>query len=82
MDVAEGGERALACDELSHELKTLVEAPQDIQHQGAVVDKFAKICEGVSLALHLAAVLVDGERPLSEVAELRIKEQSPRLTVV
>ena len=63
-------------------MKTLVEAPQDIQHQGAVVDRFAKVCQSVSLALHLAAVLVDGECPLREVAEFCVKEQSPRLTVV
>ena len=63
-------------------MEALVEAPQDIQHQGAVVDRFTKICQSVSLALHLAAVLVDRECPLREVAEFCVKEQSPRLTVV
>jgi len=66
---------------LSHELEPLIEAPQDVQHQCAVVEGFTKISEGVSHALHLAAVVINGEIALREVAEFSIKEQFPGLTV-
>ena len=48
--------------------------PQYVQHQSTVMDGLAKIGKGISHALHLAAVVVDGEGALGESAELRVEE--------
>ena len=74
-DVGEGGERPLASDELGHELEALIEASQNIQHMGAVGDGFAKSSKSISFVLHRAAVVVDGESALGEIAEFSIEDQ-------
>ena len=58
------GEWPLASDELGHELEVLIEASQNIQHKGAVGDRFAKSSKSISFVLHRAAVVVDGESAL------------------
>jgi hypothetical protein len=63
-DVVEGRERPLAGDELGHDLKALVEAAQNIQYQGVVLNRCAEVGESVSHAFHLVAVIVNGERAL------------------
>jgi hypothetical protein len=40
-NVCEVGKRLLARDELCHELKSLAETAQDVEHQGAVLNVFA-----------------------------------------
>jgi hypothetical protein len=66
---------------LSHELKTLIEAPQYVEYKGSIIDWFTKISKGVSHALHLATVVIDREVALGEVAEFSIKQQRPGLAV-
>jgi hypothetical protein len=80
-NVGEGGEGPLASDDVSHEQEPLVEAPQNVEHEGPVIDRFTEVGEGVSHALQLATVVVDGEVSLGQIAELSIKEQSSGLTV-
>jgi hypothetical protein len=72
----------LTGNKLRHELETLVETPQDVQHKRAVLNGFAKVGESVDHALHHAAVLVDGEGALGEVAELGVEEHGARLAIV
>ena len=69
-------------DELRHKLEALIEAAQDVHHQGAVQDRLAKISKAVGHALHFAAEFVDGERVLAELAELGVEQHSPRFAVV
>jgi hypothetical protein len=61
-DVYEQRELPLAGDELRHEPVALVEATKDVQHQSAVLDGFVEVSESISHGLHLATVVVDGER--------------------
>jgi hypothetical protein len=67
---------------LGHELVLLVEAAEQVQDEGPIGDRFAKVGEGVGDPLHLAAVLVDGEGPLGESAKLGVEEHDARLAVV
>jgi hypothetical protein len=69
-------------DELQHELEALVEATQNIQHKSTVVDGLAKIGKCISHALHLAAVIVDGEGALGEGAKLSVEKHGAGLTIV
>jgi hypothetical protein len=55
---------------------------QNIQYQGAVLNGFTEVGEGVSHAFHLAAVVVNGEHALGEGAELGVEEHGARLAVV
>jgi hypothetical protein len=80
-NVAEGRKRLLASDQLCHELKPFVEAAQDVQDERAVTDGLAKISKGISLGLHLAAVVVDGEGALREVAKFSIKDECPGFAI-
>jgi hypothetical protein len=82
VDVGERWERLLAGDELRHELEALIEATQDVEHQGAVLNGFAKSGKGVGRSLHLAAVGVDGERALGQSAELSVEDHGARLAIV
>jgi hypothetical protein len=77
-DVVEGRERPLSGNKLSHDLESFAEAAQDVEHQGAVLDGLAKVGE----ALHLAAIVVDGEGALGERAELGVDEHGARCAVV
>jgi hypothetical protein len=67
---------------LRHELKTFIEAPQDIQNKSPVLNGFAEVGEGVGPALHLAAVVINGEGALGEGAELDVEEHGAGLSVV
>jgi hypothetical protein len=71
----------LASDQLGHELKPFVEAAQDVQDERAVTDGLAKISKGISLGLHLAVVVVDGEGALREVAKFSIKDECSGFTI-
>lgn len=75
-DVGEGRERPLARDELRHEVEAFVEVTQDVEHQSAVLNGFAKIGKSVGHVLHLAAIVVDGERTLGESAKLCVENQA------
>jgi hypothetical protein len=81
-NVGEGREWPLAGDELGHELEPFVEATQDVEHQGAVLDWLTEVGQGISHAFHLAAIVVDGESTLTEGAKLGVEEHGTRLTVV
>jgi hypothetical protein len=64
-------------NELRDDLEALVEAARNVQDQGAVLNGFAEVSEGVSHAFHLAAIVVDGECSLGEDAELGVEEHGP-----
>jgi hypothetical protein len=81
-DVVEGRERPLAGNKLSHDLESFAEAVQDVEHQGVVLDGLAKVGERVGEALHLAAIVVDGEGALGERAELGVDDHGARRAVV
>jgi hypothetical protein len=81
-NVSEGWERLLSGDELGHELKPFIEAPQDVEHQSAVLDRLAEVGQGIGHAFHLAAVVVDGESTLTEGAKLGVEEHGARFAVV
>jgi len=72
----------LAGDELRHELETFIEAAQDVQHEGAVLDGLAKISKCIGHGLHLAAEVVDGEGTLAESAEFGVEEHGAGLAIV
>jgi len=72
----------LARDELRHELEAFVEASQYVQHQSTVMNRLAQISQCISHALHLAAVIVNGESALGEGAKLSIEKHGAGLTVV
>jgi hypothetical protein len=63
-------------------LESFAEAAQDVEHQGAVLDGLAKVGERVGEALHLAAIVIDGEGALGERAELGVDEHGARRVVV
>jgi hypothetical protein len=63
-NVGERREGTLPSNELRHELKSVIEAAHNVQHQGAVGDGLAKVGESVSHTLHLTAVIIDGESAL------------------
>ena len=71
----------MSSDELSHELKPFIEAPQYVEYKGAIIDWFTKVSEGVSHALHLPTVVIDTEISLGEIAKFSVKKQRPGLTV-
>jgi hypothetical protein len=67
---------------LGHELETLVEAAQHVEHQCTVLNGFAKISRGICHGLHLAAVIVDRQGTLGESAKFGVEEHGAGLTVV
>lgn len=67
---------------MCHELESLVEAARRVQDESAVRDGLVEVSEGVSHALHLAVVVIDGEGALGESAELSVEEHGTRLAVV
>jgi hypothetical protein len=82
LDIRKQRKRSLTGNKPRHELEMLVETPQDVQHKRAVLNGFTKVGESVDHALHLAAVLVDGEGAFGEVAELGVEEHGARLAIV
>lgn len=59
---------------MSHELKPLIEASENVENQGAIDDWFIKIRKGIRHALHLTVVVINRKITLVEIAELRVKE--------
>jgi hypothetical protein len=59
----------------------LVQALEDIENEGAVVNDLTEISKNVGHPLHLAAVVVHGEIALNEDAELGVEVKSSRLAV-
>jgi hypothetical protein len=72
----------LASDELGHELETFIETPQNVQHQSSVLDGLAEVGKGIRHALHLAAVVIDGEGTLAKSAKLGVEEHGAGLAIV
>ena len=72
----------MAGDKLGHELKTFIEATQDVQHQGAIIDGLAEVGKSVCHSLHLAAEVVDREGTLGEGAELSVEQHGAGFAVV
>ena len=62
--------------------EALIQTADDIEDEGAVADDLAQVRKHVGHALHLLAVLSDGQIALREVAKLGIEEQGARLAVV
>jgi hypothetical protein len=67
---------------LCHELEALVEAAQDVQYKGTVLNGLTNISKSVSHALHFVAVVVDGEGTLGEGAKLGVEQHGVGLTIV
>jgi hypothetical protein len=65
----------------SNTLEALDETANDVEHQRAVVDRFAKVGEGVRHVLEMATVLRDGQVSLAEVAKLGVEVEGARLLV-
>jgi hypothetical protein len=65
----------------SNTLEVFGETADDIQHQRAVADRFAKVGEGVCHVLEMATVLRDGQVSLAEVAELGVEVEGASLLV-
>jgi hypothetical protein len=62
-------------------LEALGEATDDVEYQRTVVDRFSKVSEGVGHVLEAAAVLRDGQVPLTEVAELGVEMEGASLLI-
>jgi hypothetical protein len=77
----EGGEGHGPLDESLQVTVAGAEATQEVQHQGAVRHRLAKIMEGVRQALHLAVVLPHVETPLGELVELGVEVNSSSVPV-
>jgi len=58
------------------------ETPQNVQHQSSVLDGLTEVGKGIRHALHLAAVIIDGEGTLAESAKLGIEELGAGLAIV
>ena len=80
-NISKRREQLLSRDELHHELEPFIETLQYVEYQGAIADWFTKVSEGISHALHLAAVVINRKIALVEVAKFRIEEQRSGLTV-
>jgi hypothetical protein len=62
-------------------LEALGEAADDVEYQRTVADRFSKVSEGVGHVLEAAAVLRDGQVPLTEVAELGVEVEGASLLI-
>jgi hypothetical protein len=62
-------------------LEALGEATDDVEYQRTVADQFSKVSEGVGHVLEVAAVLRDGQVPLTEVAELGVEMEGASLLI-
>ena len=58
-----------------------VEAPQHVEDEGAIINNLAKVAQIVSHALHLAAIVRDGEVALLEDAEIGVEVERPSFVV-
>lgn len=70
--------RVMSCDMNWYHLLR----PRRMFSTSAVLDGLAKVSEGVSHGLHLAAVVIDGEGTLGKGAKLSVEEHGARLAVV
>jgi hypothetical protein len=61
--------------------EALVQTADDVEDEGAVMNRFAKVAESVSHPFELAAVVGDGEIALTKIAEFRVEEERPSLAV-
>jgi hypothetical protein len=77
----EGGEGHAPLDESLQVIVAGAEATQEVQHQGAVYHRLAKIAEGFRQALHLVVVLPHSEVPLGELVELGVDVKSWSVSV-
>jgi hypothetical protein len=59
----------------------LVQAADDIEDEGAVMDDLAKATEGIRHGLHLAAIVVDEVVTLDEDVKLGVEMESPHLAI-
>ena len=59
----------------------LVQAPKDIEDEGAVMNHFAEVAEEIRHGFHLGAVVADGEVALGEDAELGVELKGVKLAV-
>jgi hypothetical protein len=62
-------------------LEALGEATDDVEYQRTVADRFSEVSEGVGHVLEAAAVLRDGQVPLTEVAELDVEMEGASLLI-
>jgi hypothetical protein len=65
----------------SNRCEPFVEAADDVEDEGAVLNSFAKVGEVVGHALELLAVIGDGEITLHKSSELGIENEGARLAV-
>src|SRR6185503_14292219 len=79
-DLVERRERATAKVN-PHVTELVVEAAQNIEDEGAIVDDLAEVPELGRHGLHLAAVVADGQLTLREGAELGVKAQRSSFAV-
>jgi hypothetical protein len=65
----------------SNTLEALGKPADDIEHQHAIADRFAKVGEGVCHVFEAATVLCDGQVSLAEVAEFGVEVEGVSLLV-
>lgn len=58
-----------------------IEATENIEYQGPIMDDFTKVTKSSGHTFHLAAVIIDRKIALDEHAELRIKVESTSFAV-
>jgi hypothetical protein len=74
-------ERTLTLNQRAEVGEPVVEAANDVEHQRAVTNRFAKIGKLVSHGLESVAIVGDGQAALDEGAELGIEKKSTTLLV-
>jgi hypothetical protein len=80
-DLQEGREGPLAGDPGPKVGEGGVEAPQDVEHQDAILHRVPKVTKSIRLALHLPAVLANRQVPLLEGAEVGVEVDSTGLSI-
>ena len=65
----------------SNKCEPFVEAADDVEDEGAVLNGFAEVGEVVGHALELLAVIGDGEITLHKSSELGVKDEGASLAV-
>lgn len=63
-------------------LVLLVQAPDEVEHKGAISDNLTQVPERVRHVLEFPTVVRDGQVTLDEVSEFGVEVEGARLTVV